>query len=97
MYANWRPGSRNAVMPAGTVKFAIAEHAWNDHHPNPVGGGLSHGSCKGERELLLKAALHIHFTPEDQRLNRDVGLELPGCWVSTVGAICVKPHPSSSD
>ena len=31
-------------------------------------------------ELRVKEALHIHLTPEDQRFNRDVGLELPGCF-----------------
>ena len=30
-------------------------------------------------ELTVKEALHIHLTPEDQRFNRHVGLELPGC------------------
>ena len=33
------------------------------------------------RELRVKEALHIHVTPgpEDQRFDREVGLELPGC------------------
>ena len=34
--------------------------------------------------------------PEDQRFNRDVGLELPGCWVSTLKTLCVKPRPPPS-
>ena len=44
------------------------------------------------RETCMKEALHIHLTPEDQRFNRDVGLELPGCWVSTLMTLCVKPR-----
>ena len=44
-------------------------------------------------ELRVKEALHIHLTPEDQRFNRDVGLELLGCWVSTLKTLCVKPRP----
>ena len=47
-------------------------------------------------ELRVKKALHIHLTPEDQRFNRDVGLELPGCWVSTLKALCVKPRSPPS-
>ena len=43
-------------------------------------------------ELRVKEALHIHLTP-DQRFNRDVGLELPGCWVSTLKTLCVKSRP----
>ena len=29
----------------------------------------------------------------DARFNRDVGLELPGCWISTLRAMNVKLHP----
>ena len=39
------------------------------------------------RELRVKEALHIHLTAKDQRFNLDVGLELPGCWVSTLKAL----------
>ena len=47
-------------------------------------------------ELRVKEELHIHLTPEDQRFNRDVGLELPGCWVSTLKTLRMKPHPPPS-
>ena len=36
------------------------------------------------RELLLKEAIHIQMTPAEERLNRDAGLELPGCWVAAL-------------
>ena len=36
-------------------------------------------------------------TPEHQCFNQDVGLELPGCWVSTPKALHVKPCPPPSD
>ena len=39
------------------------------------------------KELLLKEALHISLTSEEQHFNRDVGLELQGCWVSTLKAL----------
>ncbi len=29
----------------------------------------------------IKIALHIQMTP-DNKFNRDLGLELPGCWLS---------------
>ena len=35
-------------------------------------------------ELLLKEAIHSNMTPVEERLNRDTGLELPGCWVDTL-------------
>ena len=43
-----------------------------------------------------KYGAYIHLTPEDQRFNWDVGLELPGCWVSTLKTLCVKPCPPPS-
>ena len=36
--------------------------------------------------MLLKEALHISLTSE-QHFNRDIGLELQGCWVSTLKAL----------
>ena len=54
-------------------KSAVAEHAWENHHPidweeTTV---LDHG--RGQ-ELLLKEALHILMTPSDGCLNQDGGL-----------------------
>ena len=55
----------------------VGEHAWKEHHPirwqetNVIDRASRFG------ELRVKEALHIHLTPEDQRFNRDVGLELP--------------------
>ena len=36
------------------------------------------------RELLRKEAIHIQMTPAEECLNRDTGLELPGCWVAAL-------------
>ena len=36
------------------------------------------------RELLRKEAIHIQMTPAEERLNRDTGLELTGCWVAAL-------------
>ena len=32
----------------------------------------------------VKEALHIEKTPANNRLNRDGGYELPGCWITTM-------------
>ena len=36
-------------------------------------------------QLKVKEALHIQRTPANNRLNRDGGYELPGCWIATMG------------
>ena len=64
-------------------KSAVAEHAWENHHPidweeTTV---LDHG--RGQ-ELLLKEALHIQMTPLEEGFNRDGGLEVPGCWIAVM-------------
>ncbi len=38
------------------------------------------------RELKIKEALHIQMTPDNHKFNRDIGLELPGCWLSMLCA-----------
>ena len=68
-------------------KSAVAEHAWKEHHPIRWQETSVIDRASRFGELRVKEALHIHLTPEDQRFNRDVGLELPGCWVSTLKAL----------
>ncbi len=59
---------------------AIAEHAWQQHHP-----------IKWEEVRVVdrasknRGALHIQMTP-DNKFNRDISLELPGCWLSMLRA-----------
>ena len=50
----------------------------NGHNPHAV------DMARQPSELLLKEAIHIHMTPAEERLNRDTGLELPGCWVAAL-------------
>ena len=57
-------------------KSAVAEHAWENHHPinweeTTV---LDHG--RGQ-ELFVKEALHIQMTPSEERFNQVRGLEVP--------------------
>ena len=64
-------------------KSAVAEHAWEHHHPihweeTTV---LDHG--RGQ-ELLVKEALDIQMTPVEERFNRDGGLEVPDCWTAVM-------------
>ncbi len=68
---------------------ATAEHAWQQHHPNkPEEVGVVDRASKN-RELKFKEALHIQITL-DNNFNRDIGLELPECWLSMLHA----NHPS---
>ena len=92
-------GLGHACRKGEEKKSAVAEHAWKEHHPIRWQETSVHVIDRASRfgELRVKEALHIHLTPEDQRFNRDVGLELPGCWISTLKALCVKPRPPPSD
>ncbi len=38
------------------------------------------------RDLKIKEALHIQMTPDNNKFNRDIGLELPGRWLSMLHA-----------
>ena len=61
---------------------AIAEHAWQQHHPIKWEEVRVLDRASRKRELKIKEALHIQMTPDPDKFNRDVGLELPGCWLS---------------
>ena len=66
-----------------TERSAIAEHAWSEHHQIDWEGTAMVDCASRRMELSIKEALHIPITLEQQRLNREVGLELPDCWVAT--------------
>ena len=51
--------------------------------PDPLGGDHRTGPWQGH-ELLVKKALHIQMTPVVERLNRDGGLEVSGCWTAVM-------------
>ncbi len=54
---------------------SIAEHAWQQHHP------IKWEEVRVvDRASKTKEALHIQMTPDNSDFNRDIGLELPGCW-----------------
>ena len=78
---------KDACEKGLTERSAVAEHAWNEHHPIEWKAAAIVDKAKGRKELALKEALHIQLTPKEQRFNRDVGVELPVCWVATIRAL----------
>ena len=75
---------QEALKRGMTEKSAVAEHAWDKEHSIIWKEASIIDRARRHKELLLKEALHIHMTPADQRLNREGGLELPGCWSATL-------------
>ena len=71
-------GAPRCLQGGDVEKSAIAEHAWQNHHPIHFHWEettvLNHGR---EQELLVKEALHIQMTPSEECFNRDGGLESP--------------------
>ncbi len=63
---------------------AIAEHAWQQHHPIKCEEVRVVDRASKDRELKIEESLHTQTT------IRDLGLELPGCWLSMLHA----NHPS---
>ena len=88
---------QNACRRGEFDKSAIAEHAWTDHHPILWDDISVLDRASRWRELLIKEALHIGLTPVETLVNRDAGLELPGCWLPTLKKIhcppLSRPHP----
>ena len=66
-----------------------------EHHPIEWKAAAIVDKAKGRKELALKEALHIQLTPKEQRFNRDVGVELPVCWVATIRALIRSPSPTT--
>ena len=65
-------------------RSAVADHAWSEHHRIDW-NQVRVIDCVNKRiELLIKEALHIAMIPDGACLNRDKGLELPDCWLSTI-------------
>ena len=77
---------KDACEKGLTERSAIAEHTWSEHHPIAWKEAEIVDRAKGRKELTVKEALHIQMTSKEQPFNRDVGIELPVCWVATVKA-----------
>ena len=63
-----------------TEKLAVAEHAWDNDHSISWKEASIIDWARRYTKLQLKETLHIHMTHSDQHLDREGGLELPGCW-----------------
>ena len=67
------------------IKPALAQHAWENHHPIKWKEATVVDQTRSPTELLLKEAIHILlFTHPPPPLNTDGGLELPGCWMAAL-------------
>ena len=75
-------GAPRGLPERGLEKSAVAEHAWKDHHAIKWEEPTVVDMARQPSQLLLKEA--IHMTPAEEHLNRDTGLELPGCWVAAL-------------
>ena len=64
-------------------KSAVAEHAWEHHHHIHWEGTRVIDQARRPKELQLKEALQIQ-TSDGELLNRDIGLEVPSCWLATM-------------
>ena len=61
---------------------AIAEHAWQQHHPIKWEEVRVVDRASKNRELKIKEALHIQMTPDNNKFNKDIGSELLGWLLS---------------
>ena len=75
---------QEACRSATLEKSAVAENALKDRHAIKWDETTVVDMARHPSELLLKEAIHINMTPVEECLNRDTGLELPGCWVATL-------------
>ena len=78
---------KDACKKGQLEKSAIAEHAWTHQHAIEWGKTVVVDQASRHTQLLLKEAISIQLTPEGDRLNRDEGLELPGCWTAAIRAV----------
>ena len=70
---------KKACVRCETVVSAIAEHAWNEGHPIAWENTKVIGTDNRRMGLVIKEAMLIN-SDRGPLLNRDTGLDLPGCW-----------------
>ena len=80
----WVKEHRDACNKGHTGKSAIAEHQWDQQHQENWEDTRVLDRAARPVQLMVKEALHIQKTPANNRLNRDGGYELPGCWIATM-------------
>ena len=72
---------RDACQKGALKKSALAEHASKNHHPIKWEDVSVVDRARTAKELLVEA---IHIRLNQPPLNRDGGLELPGCWMAAL-------------
>ena len=75
---------RDACNKGDTWKSAIAEHQWDQQHQMDWDETRVLDRATRPIQLKVKEVLHIQKTPANNRLDRDGGYELPGCWIETM-------------
>ena len=63
---------------------AVADHAWTAHCPIKWEETTIVDRARTPWEVQVKEALKIQNLPMNTLLNRDRGLEIPGCWSATI-------------
>ena len=81
---------KKACREADYSKSAIAEHAWTEQHQVDWDDVKILDNTEREDLLLLREAAYIKLTDQEQRINRDEGVELPAVWTSTLRLL----HPT---
>ena len=71
----------------------MAEHAWQDGHAIDCSGVRILDEAPKNSVLLITEALHIRLRPTEDKINRDLGLDVPECWVHAIKTL--KPQQQS--
>ena len=74
---------KDACVRCEIDKSALAEHAWNEGHPVAWDKATILDKDSMRMRLVIKEALH-NSSNKGTLMNRDTGLELPGCWLATL-------------
>ena len=73
---------QKACWEGSIALSAVAEHAYQHQHPIQWEETSIVDHTRGHRELLLKEAIHIRSTHPQEHSNRDIGTDLPSCWLT---------------
>ena len=65
-------------------KSAVLEHAWQDGHTIDGSDVRILDEASKNSVSLIKEALYISLRPTEDKINRDLGLDVRECWVHTV-------------
>ena len=70
------------MQQGGHVEVCHSRAPWDQQHQ--VDWDVTRVLDRAARpvQLKVKEALYIEKTPANNRLNRDGGYELPGCWIA---------------